>query len=105
MDTTQSTEVTDLKDLKGSNIILILGISSIAISWAWGIAGLACGLLSLKLAKLRVKEYSQNSAAYKPNAYTYVKAGKICAQIGTIISVLVVFFLIIKLLIVSFYQL
>jgi hypothetical protein len=78
-------------NLPNSNTILMLGILSLVFCW-WHILSVAGIILSIVTLSLSNKELSLFHA--KPNQFTLsslnnVKAGRVCAIIGLIISILV----------------
>ena len=78
---------------------MVLGIISIALCWCYGLFGLASGIVALILAQKANAVYEENPDAYTLASYNNLKAGKICAIIGTILSGLVVAYVIIVFLI------
>lgn len=73
-------------DLPKSDLILILGISSILFCFAFGIVGIVIGLISRKLSLKSLELYKQAPELYTSFSYKNVKAGRICALIGIILS-------------------
>jgi hypothetical protein len=84
-----------------STAVLVLGILSIVMCWCWGIIGLTLGIIGLILAGKGDKEYKLNPSGYSEGSYKNLKAGRICAIIGTSLSGLYVVFLIIYLTIMG----
>lgn len=87
--------------LPNSTAVLVLGIISIATCWCYGIVGAACGIISLVLAGKAKKLYAENSALYTESSYKNMKAGHVCAIIGTILSALYLVFIIVYVLILG----
>ncbi|MDR0505247.1 MAG: hypothetical protein LBH32_00285 [Dysgonamonadaceae bacterium] len=77
--------------LPNSTAVLILGIASIVTCCCYGIPGIICGIIAIVLANSAVKMYAVNPDAYTESSYKNLKAGKVCAIIGLIISVLCTF--------------
>jgi tRNA A-37 threonylcarbamoyl transferase component Bud32 len=73
-----------LQKLPNDVAILVLGILSIVACCL----GFVFGVIALVLANQSETAYNQNPSAYDPNSRQLVKAGKICAIIGLIISAL-----------------
>jgi hypothetical protein len=72
--------------------VLVLGIISIAICWLLGIFGLACGIIALILGGKSMAAYRSNPQMYSNASYNNLKAGRVCAIIGTILSGLYVIY-------------
>ena len=81
--------------LPNSTAVLVLGILSIALCFCYGIVGLVLGIIALVLASKGADIYAANPGAYSLASYNNLKAGRICAIIGVILSVLYILFLII----------
>ncbi len=75
-----------LQPLPNANTVLILGIISILTCFWFSFIGLTLGIIALVLASKSNKLYQQNPNMYTPASYTNLKAGKICAIIGTCLS-------------------
>ena len=74
--------------LPNATPVLVLGIISIVGSCCYGIVGLICGIIALVLAKKSTTQYNANPSAYTVASLKNVNAGRICAIIGLILSVL-----------------
>ncbi len=81
--------------LPNSTGVLVLGILSIVFCWAHGIIGLILGIIALSLSGKANTLYLANPTQYSPASYNNMKAGRICAIIGTILSALFLIFVII----------
>jgi len=88
-------------DLKNHIAVLVLGIISIVMCWCYGIIGLVLGIISLALASKSEQLYKENPEAYSLSSYNNMKAGRICAIIGTSLSAVYVVFVIIYLLFIG----
>ena len=75
--------------------VLVLGILSIVFCFCYGIIGLILGIIALVLAGKGISAYKENPGAYTLSSYNNLKAGKICAIIGTCLSSLYFIFIII----------
>ena len=68
--------------------VLVLGILSIVLCICYGIVGIILGIIALVLSGKGNALYKENPSKYTLSSYNNLKAGKICAIIGTILSVL-----------------
>ncbi len=79
------------QNLPNANLILVLGILSILLSW-WhiiSVAGIFLSFFALILANRELKLYYSNPARFTSSSLNNVKAGRTCAIIGLIISVII----------------
>jgi hypothetical protein len=76
--------------LPNSTAILVLGIVSILACCCYGIPGLICGIIALVLANNAGKLYKAEPGAYTESSYKNMNAGKICALISVIFSILTI---------------
>lgn len=77
--------------LPNSTAVLILGILSIpACCCFYGMVGLVLGIIALVLAKKDYALYNANPGAYDVKSYSNLKAGRICAIVGLVLSILAV---------------
>jgi len=90
----QNYQIINLENAPNSVAVLVLGILSIVGCWCYGILGLILGIIALILAASGQKQYLENPEKYSKSSYANLKAGKICAIIGTIISSLFIIFII-----------
>lgn len=84
--------------LPNSTAVLVLGILSIVLCFCYGIIGLILGIIALSLAGKDMRLYNANPQAYTQSSYNNLKAGRVCAIIGTVLSSL--YFIIIVLYII-----
>jgi len=89
------------QQVPNATTVLVLGIISIVICWLYGIFGLACGIIALVLAAKGKKAYNENPGMYNASSLGNLKAGRICAIIGTILSGLYLLIIIIAFAIVG----
>ena len=82
------------QNLPNSVAVLVLGIVSIVTCICYGVPGLICGIVALALAGKATRDYNQNPSAYTLSSYNNMKAGKICAIIGVVLSVLMLLYVI-----------
>jgi len=78
--------------LPNATAILVLGILSIVICCLFG---LIMGIIALVLASKAKQLYDQNPQLYTETSFNNMKAGRICAIIGLILSALVTLYYII----------
>ena len=72
--------------LPNATAVLVLGIVSIVTCFCYGFIGLICGIITLYLAGKDKKLYAQSPSSYTVSSYNNLKAGRICALIGVILS-------------------
>jgi hypothetical protein len=82
------------RTLPNASAVLALGIISIVGCCCYGVPGVICGIIALILYSKDEKLYSSNPELYTPSSYSNLKAGKICAIIGLIPSILFLLFII-----------
>jgi hypothetical protein len=74
------------QQLPNSTGVLVFGIISIVGCFFCGIIGLILGIISLVLASKANALYQQNPGSYSKESVENLKAGKVCAIIGTWLS-------------------
>lgn len=72
--------------LPNSTAVLVLGILSLVTCICYGIIGLILGIIALSLAGKDMQRHKTNSLLYTISSHNNLKAGRICAIIGTILS-------------------
>jgi hypothetical protein len=72
--------------LPNSTPVLVLGILSIVLCLCYGLIGLILGIIALVLASKDKKAFALNPEAYTPGSFNNMKAGWVCAIIGTCLS-------------------
>lgn len=72
------------QQLPNATLVLIFGITSIVTCFCYGVLGIIFGIVALVLAKKAKDLYLANPELYL--GYENLKAGRICAIIGTILS-------------------
>ncbi len=77
-----------------STAVLVLGILSIVIFWCYGVVGIILAIIALVQAKKGTEAYTLNPGIYSLASYNNLKAGKICAIIGLVISSLTLLYVI-----------
>ncbi len=79
------------QDLPNATIILILGICSLAgCCLSYGIIGIICSIIALIMAKTANKLYESDPNLYTETSYKNMNAGKTCAIISLILSIIVI---------------
>ncbi|MFN4246384.1 MAG: CCC motif membrane protein [Flavipsychrobacter sp.] len=73
--------------LPNATAVLVLGIVSILLCCCYG-GGLVTSIIALLLAGKDTNRYIANPAMYTPGSYSNLKAGKICAIIAIIFSLM-----------------
>ena len=72
--------------LPNASAVLVLGILSIVGCFCYTLPGLIMGIIALVLAKKGNDIYQINPSSFTASSYSNLKAGKVCAIIGTILS-------------------
>jgi len=89
------------ESLPNATAVLVLGIVSIPTCFCAGIVGLVCGIIALVLAKKAMEIYREDPNKYSRSSLGNLKAGKICAIIGTSLAGLYVLYFMVILLVVG----
>ena len=92
-------------NLPNSNTIMVLGILSLVFCW-WhilSIIGIVMSIVTLSLAKKELSLFYMQPNNFTLSSLNNVKAGRVCAIIGLIISILV--FVVALLMIIGFFAL
>jgi hypothetical protein len=92
-------------NLPNSNTILVLGILSLVFCW-WhilSIVGIVLSIVTLSLARKELFLFYTQPNNFTLSSLNNVKAGRVCAIIGLIISILV--FVVALLMIIGFFAL
>ena len=71
-----------MPELPHSYAVLVLGISSIASCFCFGIVGLICGFVALNLARKAMVYYHEDPYGYRELSYNNLRIGRSCAIIG-----------------------
>ena len=82
-----------------SQAVLVLGIISASSCWLWGIPGLATGIPALVLWSRCRKSWYASDGQFLQSSFNSARAGMICALAGTIISGILLIYLLAVLLI------
>lgn len=73
-------------DLPKADLTLILGIVSILTCFVLGFVGIVLGIIARNLSKESVELYELAPELYTEHSYKNIKAGRLCATIGIILS-------------------
>jgi hypothetical protein len=87
----QGAEVPEQSMLPHSIAVLITGISSIQLAFIYGIPGLACSIVALILGNKSGSYILQNPGLYTEGSLKMYRAGRTCAIIGLILSIVMIF--------------
>ena len=80
-------------ELPNSMVVLVLGVVSIiGCCCSNGVIGIICGIIALVLANYASKNYRSNPEKFTENSYKNMNAGKICALIAIVMSVIYLIF-------------
>jgi len=74
--------------LPNATAVLVLGILSIITCCCYGVIGLILAIIALILSKKDRQLYSINPAGYTEGSYKNLNAGRVCAIVGLILSLL-----------------
>lgn len=85
--------------LPNSTAVLVLGIVSIVGCFCYGVVGFICSIISMVLYSKDNKLYQQNPQSFTAASYSNLKAGRVCAIIGLILSSMYVLIIIVLLVI------
>ncbi|MDR1682023.1 MAG: hypothetical protein LBS25_01335 [Candidatus Symbiothrix sp.] len=80
--------------LPNATAVLILGIASIPTCCCYGVLGLIFAIIALVLANGAAKLYNDTPERFTEGSYKNLNAGKICAIIGLVLSILFVIYVI-----------
>ncbi|MBX3239023.1 MAG: hypothetical protein KIT80_09595 [Chitinophagaceae bacterium] len=83
------------RPLPNATAVLVLGILSIVGCLCYGIPGLILSIIALVLYNKDIQLYKINPTLYTEASYSNLKAGRICAIVGLIPSILLLIFVII----------
>jgi len=75
-------------ELPNATVVLVLGILSIIGCCCYGIVGIICGIIAIVMAKSATDLYVSDPGKYTESSYKNMNAGKTCAWIGLILSIL-----------------
>ena len=82
------------QQVPNSTAVLVLGIISIIGCFCYGVIGVICAIIAIVLAGNGKKLYDENKALYTEGSYNNLKAGKICAIIGLVLSIIYILIII-----------
>ena len=76
------------QQLPNATAVLILGILSIVTCCCYGVVGLILAIVALVLSKKDRASYAASPTLYTESSYKNLNAGRVCAIIGLILSIL-----------------
>ena len=74
------------QSLPNSTGVLVLGILSIVFCFCYGVVGTILGIIGIVMASKANKIYLASPESYSESSYKNMKAGRVCAIIGTCLS-------------------
>lgn len=74
------------ENLPNATAVLVLGIISIIGCFCYGIVGFVCGIIALVLSRKDMMRHRLSPGLYTASSLANLKAGRVCAIIGTILS-------------------
>ena len=80
--------------LPNGTTVLVLGIVSILGCCCYGLPGIICGIIALVLSNKDTQLYNVNPDKYTIGSWKNLRAGKVCAIIGLVLSVLMLVYMI-----------
>jgi hypothetical protein len=75
--------------LPNSVLVLIFGILAIVLFKLWGV-GVIFGIISLAISSNSKKQYNKEPEIYILSSYKRINAGRICAIIGILLSLIII---------------
>jgi len=90
------------RPLPNATAVLVLGILSIVTCFCYGILGLILGIIAMVLAGKDKTLYSATPEVFTDASLKNLNAGRICAIIGIILSVLYLIFIIAFIALIGF---
>lgn len=88
------------KQLPNATATLVLGILSIVFSCCYGLIGLIVGIIALAISGNAKKMYEANPSEYQ--GYENLRAGRIMAIVGIVLSALFILFIIVYVVILGY---
>lgn len=80
--------------LPNATAVLILGIISIVACCCYSIPGVICSVIAIVLGNKDLKLYYSNPTAFTQSSLNNLKAGRVCAIIALVLSILFLVFII-----------
>ena len=81
------------QSLPNATAVLILGILSIVTCCCYGVIGLILSIVALVLSKKDRALYAANMSFYTESSFKNLNAGRVCAIIGLILTILLILFM------------
>ncbi|MDL2257185.1 DUF4190 domain-containing protein [Bacteroidales bacterium OttesenSCG-928-I14] len=74
--------------LPNATVVLVLGILSIIGCCCYSVPGIILAIVAIIMANSATKQYLSNPAMFTSASYSNLKAGKVCAIIALVLSIL-----------------
>lgn len=74
--------------LPNATAVLVLGIIGIVGCFCYGVVGLICSIIAIVLSNRDLVLYKASPMRFTPGSYSNLKAGRVCAIIGLVLSIL-----------------
>jgi len=82
------------RPLPNATAVLVMGILSIVTCFCYGIIGLILGVVAIILASKDKRLFTESPEAFTAASFKNLNAGRVCAIIGIILSVLYLIFIV-----------
>lgn len=90
------------RSLPNATAVLVLGILSIVSCFCYGVIGLILGIIALVLASKDKRLFTAAPEMYTAASFKNLNAGRICAIIGMILSLLYLIFIVAVIAMIGF---
>lgn len=80
--------LTEQRSLPNATAVLVLGILSIVTCFCYGVIGLILGIIAIVLASKDKRLFTASPEVFTTASLKNLNAGRVCAIIGTILSLL-----------------
>ncbi len=97
----QSHPINIQQSLPNATTVLVLGILSIVTCWCWGLVGIIMSVIALVLYNRDMASYNSNPSMYTSSSLSNLKAGRVTAIIGLILSIVSIIFYVIYIVIIG----
>ncbi len=94
-------EMRGINPVPNATGVLVLGILSIVFCFCYGLGGIVFGIIALALSSGSLKAYNEAPSLYSLASFKNMKAGRVCAIIGTSLSALYIITIIIMLVFIG----
>ncbi|MEM7037338.1 MAG: CCC motif membrane protein [Bacteroidota bacterium] len=90
-----------MENVPDATAILILGIVSILGGFCYGVVGIIVAVIAPVMANKSETKYNLDPERYTVNSHSNLRAGKICAIIGLVLSIILTVFFVVMVMSVS----